>query len=105
MDNSAWPNVWSAAPLTARVGKAGRERADLIWNEDRVGRKILLKDAVTQHRGRRLAGFCQEQTDNFLNTRGILRASAKLWLLRNRLRIPAHPAILIFGLCALAANV
>ena len=60
---------------------------------------------MTQRRDRRPAGFCQEQTDNFLNTRGILRASVKLWLLRDWLRTPAHPAILIFGLFPRAANV
>ena len=62
MDNSAWPNARSAAPRTARVGKGDRERADLIWNEDRVGRKIMPKDALTRRRGWRPAGFCQEQT-------------------------------------------
>ena len=55
-----------------------------------------------KRRIRKPARFCQEQTDNFLNTRDILRASAKLWLLRDWLRIPAHPVILIFGLFTLA---
>ena len=44
-------------------------------------------------------------TNNFLNTGGILLASATLWLLRDWLRIPAHQVILIFGLFTLAANV
>ena len=63
--------------------------------EERLASRIRRGE---RRRGRRPAGFCQEQTDNFLNTRDILRASAKLWLLRDWLRIPAHPVILIFGL-------
>ena len=36
--------------------------ADLIWNDDRVRGKAMPKDGLTIRRGRRPAGFCQEQT-------------------------------------------
>jgi acyl-[acyl-carrier-protein]-phospholipid O-acyltransferase/long-chain-fatty-acid--[acyl-carrier-protein] ligase len=44
-------------------------------------------------------------TNNFLNTAGILLASGTLWLLRDRLQIPADRIILIFGIFTLAATI
>jgi len=60
---------------------------------------LLQQRSGREEKGRLIA------TNNFLNTAGILLASGTLWLLRDRVQLPADRIILIFGLFTLVATV
>lgn len=64
---------------------------------------VPLNASLQQHGARQAKGQLLA-TSNFLSTAGILLASGVLWLLRERLHIPADWIILLTGLCTLLAT-
>ncbi len=83
--------AWTAAALTL-VAFAG-------------GLFAVPLNALLQQRGGREEKGLLIATNNFLNTAGILLASAALWMLHDYLKVPPDWIILILGLFTLAATV